>query len=109
LSTTASKAIASAEGSHRSFVSDKGTVRPSRMKFPLRRLVKAWSRTGGQLGGELPNYTDAPPVIQLSQIIPYSVRRLVARICQWLGLHFRQRTRLVLSADQRSKNLYGEQ
>ena len=42
------------------------------MRFEsIEAFMEAWSRIGEQLGGDIPNYTDAPPVIQFSRILPF--------------------------------------
>jgi uncharacterized protein (TIGR02118 family) len=36
----------------------------------IEAFMEVWSGIGEQLGGDIPNYTDAAPVIQFSRIIP---------------------------------------
>ena len=44
----------------------------SHMRFEsIEAFMQAWSRMGEQLGCDIPNYTDAPPVIQFSRILPF--------------------------------------
>ena len=37
----------------------------------IEAFMEIWSRVGEQLGGDIPNYTDAKPLIQFSRIVPF--------------------------------------
>jgi uncharacterized protein (TIGR02118 family) len=42
------------------------------MRFEsIEAFMAAWENIGAQLGADIPNYTDAAPVIQFSQILPF--------------------------------------
>ena len=42
------------------------------MRFEsIEAFMEIWARIGEQLGGDIPNYTDAAPLIQFSRIVPF--------------------------------------